>query len=163
MIRHAGLAVSFPILGLLLLVLPAAVRADDRHAGYYYPEPGTIETYEARARVLPDSTRERRLGFVTAITGQMARNPYPPAYAIFAKGDEAEKLIIVATQTGFYDTLYRARALFAAMTALSRQTLLFQELKVESSFTFFDLCRMLGFEQITISDGDDFAHQVLLR
>jgi len=158
MFRNAGLAAL-----LLILVPPSAAGADDRHAGYYYPEPATVETYEARAKPLGDSTRERRLGFVTAITGQMARNPYPPTYAIFAKGDDAEKLIIVATQTGFYDTIYRARALFASMTALSRQTLLFQELKVESSFTFFDLCRMLGFVQITISDGEDFAHQVLLK
>ena len=26
------------------LLFPAAVSADDRHAGYYYPEPGSEET-----------------------------------------------------------------------------------------------------------------------
>jgi hypothetical protein len=34
---------------------------------------------------------------------------------------------------------------------------------VAEVFTFFDLLKILGFDQITISDGDGFAHQVLLE
>jgi hypothetical protein len=29
--------------------------------------------------------------------------------------------------------------------------------------TFLDLAKMLGFKQITISDGDKFSHQVFLK
>ena len=76
---------------------------------------------------------------------------------------QAQKLIIVAVQDGRIDTIYRARALFADMTAQARLLPMFMELGVEDYFTFFDLCKMLGFEQITISNGRDFAHQVLIR
>ena len=57
-IWQAGLAF------LLLLVLSGwtnALRADDRHAGYYYPEPQTQETYEARARHAGEATRSLRI------------------------------------------------------------------------------------------------------
>lgn len=134
--------------------------ADDRHAGYYYPKPTSMEEYEARAPILDGNDRKRRRDFISGIVREIADEPYPPTYAMFAKGAESEKLIIVAVQEGFYDTVYRARALFAALTALSRQTPLFAEFDQEDNFTFFDLCYMLGFQQITISDGQSFAHQV---
>ena len=43
----------------------------------------------------------------------------------FAKGENSEKLIIVATGDGRYDTLYRMRGLLAAMTAEARLSPLF--------------------------------------
>ncbi len=147
----------------LSLTLWSAAEAKDRHIGYYYPPPHSEETYTARAQVLPDSDRKRRLAFVTGLTIQMLAQPYPPQFVVFAKGDEAEKLIIVATQDNAYDTIYRARALFALLTAIARQSAFFQDYGVEDLFTFFDLARLLGFEYITISDGKRFAHRVVLR
>ena len=91
----------------------------DRHAGYYYPPPQSREIYKARAVTLPDSNRKRRLGFVIAMTTGMMSNSYAPPFAIFAKGKEAEKLIIVAVRDGVYNTLYRGRALFAMLTAVA--------------------------------------------
>jgi hypothetical protein len=143
----------------------AAARAGDHdsHAGYYYPEPATTEVYEARAEKLPQADRTMRIGFVTGITTQNVTRPFPPQAAIFAKGDEAEKLIIVALVDGRIDTLFRARAEFANMTAAARVLPAFQEMGVQDYFTFFDLAKMLGFEQITISNGRDFAHQVIIK
>ena len=135
----------------------------DRHAGYYYPLPQTRETYKAQAVTLPDSDRSRRLGFVTAITAGMMGNNYAPPFAIFAKGVEAEKLIIVSVREGAYNTLYRGRALFAMLTSIARATPIFQQFGVEEVFNFFDLAKMLGFEVITISDGDKYAHQVFIE
>ena len=66
------------------------------------------------------------------------------------------------TSRGRIDTLYRARAIFANMTAVARVMPLFRELGVEDWFTFFDLAKLLGFERITITDGRDFAHQVTI-
>lgn len=132
----------------------------DRHAGYYYPEPATSERYEARARRLPEAKRALRIGFVTGISQQMSGRPYAPPYAIFAKGGEAEKMIIVALADGPLDTLYRARAVLADLTAMARVLPIFQELGVQEWFTFFDLAKMLGFTQITVSDGRAFAHQI---
>lgn len=138
-------------------------RQADHHVGYYYPRPRSRETYHARSRVQADATRGSRLAFVTALTSQMLTNPYPPPFAIFAKGDKANKLIIVGLSRNSFNTLYRMRGLLAILTASARLTPLFREYEVQTFFTFFDLVRMLGFKQITVTDGDKFAHQILLR
>ena len=151
---------------LAVLSLSAAARsvgAGDHHAGYYYPEVGSRETYNARARVQPEADRALRLGFIVAQTAAQATRPYPPRFAIFAKGEEAEKLIIVGLDGESFRTLYRARAVRAQLTARARGTEFFRKLAVEDIFTFFDLVRMLGFEQITISDGESYAHRIVLE
>lgn len=137
--------------------------ADDRHAGFYYPEPGSSEVYEARSFTVPEANRKGRIAFVTGVTNEQNKAPYPPTAAIFAKGSEAEKLIIVALDDGRIDTIYRARAIFAQMTAVARLLPVFAQLGVEDYYTFFDLAKMLGFEQITISNGRDFAHQITIQ
>lgn len=165
--RRIGVAVLLGVLcwgvGTRTDLAQAQSAAQDRHAGYYYPEPETREVYEARVPRLPGSDRLRRIGFVTVMTNEMLKNPYPPQFAIFAKGAEAEKLIISSLNENAYNTLYRARALFAMMTAIARSTQLFQEQPNADRFTFFDLAHLLGFEQITFTDGASFAHQIELR
>ena len=136
---------------------------EDRHAGYYYPAPGTYEVYEARARPLEETGRPLRIGFVTGLSASMAQRAYAPPYAIFAKGNEAEKLIIVALNDGSLDTIYRARAVLADLTALARTLPIFREFGVQEWFTFFDLMKMMGFRQLTVTNGRDFAHQVAIE
>ena len=140
---------------------PAA--AGDRHAGYYYPPPATTEVYTARALTMADATRKVRLGFVVGMTRQMLNRPYAPQFVIFAKGEDAEKLIIVSLREGYMNTLFRARALLAMLTSAARSSRTLSELGVADFFTFFDLAKLLGFTQITISDGDAFAHQVIIE
>ena len=156
-----------PLAAAIVLLLSVGALADetgtDRHAGYYYPPPATSETYQARAPVLAVANRSLRVGFVTGLTVELSKRPAPIPYVIFAKGTEAEKLIIVALEDGPLDTIYRARAVFAMMTAHARLLPLFKDAGVEDSFTFFDLCRMLGFTQITVSDGKTWAHQIELE
>jgi len=153
-----------PLLVVLTLANGSAAIADDRHADYYYPTPQTKETYVARASVLPEASRRSRIAFVTHVMNEMIRkNPYPPQYAIFAKGAEAEKMIIVGIAGDSYDTLYRMRALLAMLTAVARTTPLFKEERVEDYFTYLDLCKMLGFELLTVSDGKKFAHQIRIE
>jgi hypothetical protein len=135
----------------------------DRHVGYYYPVPESTETYAARTPTLADSDRNRRIGFVTGLTGELLNQKYAPTYAVFAKGDDAEKLIIVGLMDGQLDTLYRARALFATLTAVARMTPVFREMPEADRLTFFDLLKLLGFKQVTITDGVGFAHQVFIE
>lgn len=144
----------------MLFLAPATQAQDDRHEGYYYPGPVTAETYVSRAETLANTDRGKRLGFITGLTGEQLARPYWPTFVVFAKGAEAEKLIIVATGDIGFRTIFQARALLAQLTATARGTPLFRELKVEDIFTFFDLAKMLGYEQIVISDGDSFAHRV---
>ena len=148
---------------MVLLVWTAAAAGADRHAGYYYPEPATKETYEARAETLEETNRAVRIGFVTGLANQILARPYPATMAIFAKGAEAEKLILVSLQDGRVDTLYRARAVFANLTSIARVLPIFAEYGVQDYFTFFDLAKMMGFSQITITNGRDFAHQVFIE
>ncbi|MDE0808095.1 MAG: molybdopterin-guanine dinucleotide biosynthesis protein A [Alphaproteobacteria bacterium] len=146
-----------------LLATPLRVTAADRHSGYYYPDPGAAEVYVSRGKQLPGVNRTTRIGFVTGLTAQQSSQPYPALTAIFAKGSEAEKLIIVSLTDGRLNTIYRARAVLALMTAMARTTKIFQKYRVETVFTFLDLCKMLGFTQLTISDGIGFSHQFKIR
>lgn len=155
------IATSLSVAALVTVAAAFAVRADDRHAEYYYPAPQSSEVYGARAEVLPEASRRSRIAFVTHVMNEMIRkNPYPPQYAIFAKGGEAEKMIIVSLSGDSYDTLYRMRALLAMLTAVARTTPLFKEERVEDYYTYLDLCKMLGFKLLTVSDGKRFAHQI---
>ena len=156
---------GFLAIGLLALAVSSteAAENDDRHAGYYYPEPESIEVYRARSRPLDDASRRHRIGFVVSVVNDALARPYPPPVSVFAKGNEAEKLIIVSNVDGRLDTLYRVRAYLATLTSSARVTPIFRQLKVEDRFTFLDLAKMLGFEQVTISDGRNFAHQIILE
>ena len=146
-----------------MLAAGAVHAADDRHEGYYYPGPVTSERYVGRADQIANADRGQRLGFITGLTGEQLARPYWPTFVIFAKGADAEKMIIVASGDGGFRTIYQARALLAQLTATARGTPLFRELKVEDLFTFFDLAKMLGFNQIVISDGESFSHRVSIE
>ena len=142
----------------VLLAVPAG--AQDRHEGYYYPEVTSNEMYHSRINTLPDSDRTRRIGFVTGVTAGQTERPYAPITAMFAKGSEAEKLILIGLQNGPLDTLYRARAVLAMLTATARTTAVFRDLDPQSQYTFLDLLKLLGFTQITVSDGKTWAHRI---
>ncbi len=160
------LCIGLGIAGAIFATATGAIseaRAGDRHAGYYYPEPATREVYEARSERLPEADRATRIGFVTGIANHISEQPFPPQAAMFAKGTEAEKLIIVALVDGRIDTIYRARAVLANMTAAARLLPAFREMGVQDWFTFLDLAHMLGFKKITITNGRDFAYQVILE
>ncbi len=151
-------------LTVLLLAAPHAARAaQDRHIGYYYPKPAAIEEYVSRARTLPQTSRRNRIGFVVGIVDQILKRPFPPPAAVFVKGKFAEKMIIVATTPGRLDTIYRVRAYLATLTSAARAMPVFAEHQVQDIYTFLDLLKLLGFKQLTLSDGDSFAHQVIIK
>lgn len=140
------------------------IQPDDssHHEGYYYPKPQTVEKYLSNVVTLPESDRVRRQAFVIGMTKQLLGGQYQPYYAIFAKGSDSEKLIIVGLSDGQLDTVYRARALLATFTAVARTTPFFQQNVQPDTSTFFDFMKLLGFKQVTISDGKNFAHQVIV-
>ncbi|MFT5393070.1 MAG: hypothetical protein ACI8PT_003268 [Gammaproteobacteria bacterium] len=142
---------------------PTTAYALERHAGYYYPLPASSETYEARASPLSEANRKRRIAFITELTNEMMAGDYPPPFALFAKGTEAQKLILTGLYDGGYNTLFRMRALLAVLTARARTTPIFREHQVEDVFTFLDLLKLLGFEQLTVTDGDRFAHRIFIK
>ena len=70
---------------------------------------------------------------------------------------------VLSFALGQYNTLYRMRGLLALLTARSRSTPVFQEYEVQDIYTFLDLLKLLGFTQLTVTDGDQFAHRIYIK
>lgn len=144
---------------------PAAAAAtpkadNDKYVGYYYPKPTAIETYTSPMQTIAGAERAQRVQFATVVSQGTIQSAYRVPYAVFVKGEKADKMIIVGLQPGEMSTIFRARAILANMTTMSRLSPFFQERTIAEDANFFDLLKLLGFQQITISDGDKFTHQV---
>jgi len=155
-----GWGVFFALVALMAVISGPAEAAEDRYIGYYYPAPDSTEIYCARIPPLENMDKRRRIGFVIGIKEGMATRPYEAAYSVFAKGEESQKLIIVAKIDGYLKTIYRARALLADLTNCARTTPIFEETGAPEDLTFLDLLALLSFESVTLSDGDNFTHQI---
>ena len=139
---------------------PAAEYESDRE-GYYYPEIGSQEKFRRDLGQPPAVPGRRvRTAFITQVTKAQLAAPETPPFVIFAKGAEAEHMIIVATEDGVFRTLYRARAVLAQLTANARGTEFFVKNGIQSEATWFDLAKLLGFEDLVISDGASWSHRV---
>jgi hypothetical protein len=145
----------------LSLVLPTATAARaEGQEGYYYPPVTSTETFERTLAETPGADRATRIGFVTQVTAQQLQSPTPPRYAIFAKGAEAEEMIIVALEDGVFDTLFRARAVMAQLSAPARTTEFFVEQNLAAQATYYDMIKIMGFKSLTLSDGKTWSHRV---
>ncbi|MFD0915655.1 hypothetical protein ACFQ14_04485 [Pseudahrensia aquimaris] len=156
-------SLSFLSLLFALTMASGAARASDSHAGYYYPEPTSRETYTASMAQGPSASKRSRVGFTVGINKTQQKRGYAPRYHIFAKGADAQKLIIVGTGSSDYNTLFRLRALMASLTADARATPLFANMPEPENLNFLDLCKLIGFTQVTVSDGDTLAHRIDIR
>ena len=154
---------AFVLLASLLLLPFETAIANDKHVDYYYPDITSDESYQAPLPQLPGVSRLSRVGFVTQLDQLQKKRPYPPTYHMFAKGGDAEKLIIVATESGRYDTIFRLRALLASMTADARTSPLFQKLGHVEQLNFFDLLKMVGFTEMVVSNGNEISHRVVFE
>ena len=148
---------------------PAAAAAtpapagEDRYIGYYYPKPTSTEIFESSMQTIAGTTRTQRIQFVTVVAMGTLQSAYRVPYAVFAKGEKADRLIIVGMQQGELNTIYRMRALLANMTTMSRLSPFFQERTVAEDATFFDLLKLLGFRELTITDGEKTTLQVTIK
>ena len=147
----------------IMLISSMLANAEDRYVGYYYPQVESEETYQAPLPVFEGVTRLSRVGFVTGLDQQQKQRPYPPIYHMFAKGGDAQNLIIVATEEGRYNTLFRLRGLLASMTADARTSPLFAKIGHVEQLNFFDLLKVVGFNELIITNGKDFAHRVIIQ
>ena len=146
---------------------PAAAAAtpagEDKYVGYYYPKPTTVENYTSAMQTIAGAERAQRVQFVTVVSQGTIQSAYRVPYAVFVKGEKADKLIIVGLQPGELDSIYRVRAILANMTTMSRLSPFFQERTVAEDANFFDLLKLLGFTQLTATDGEKFAYQVIVK
>lgn len=141
----------------------APAAKEDKYVGYYYPKPTTVEDFTSSMQTIANMDRPQRIQFVTVVSQGTLQSAYRVPYAVFAKGEKADKMIIVGMQQGEMNTIYRMRALLANMTTMSRLSPFFQERTVAEDATFFDLLKLLGFTELTITDGDKLTHQVTIK
>ncbi len=151
------------IFSAILTVLPVTAFADDKREGYYYPEITSEETFERRVAKAPNAKKEVRTAFTTELTKGQLKSPTKPRIAIFAKGGESEHLIIMALDDDIFSTLFRARAVMAQLTSHARTTPFFKKNGIQFAATWFDLAKILGFEDIVLSDGKTWSHKVYLK
>ena len=142
---------------------PANPPGEDRYIGYYYPKPTSTEVFESQMQTIASMDRAQRIQFVTVVSQGTIQAAYRVPYAVFAKGEKGDKMIIVGLQSGELNTIYRMRALLANMTTMSRLSPFFQEKTVAEDATFFDLLKLLGFQSLTITDGEKITHQVTIK
>ena len=142
---------------------PAAAATEDKYIGYYYPKPNSTEVFQSSLQTIAGVDRPQRVQFVTVVSQGTIQSAYRVPYAVFVKGEKADKLIIVGLAPNEFGTIYRMRALLANMTTMSRMSPFFQERTVAEDATFFDLLKLLGFQSVTISDGDKLTHQVTIK
>lgn len=141
----------------------AASAGEDKYIGYYYPKPTTVETFESSMQPIANMDRAQRVQFTTVIAQGTLQSAYRVPYAVFAKGEKADRMIVVGMQQGELNTIYRMRALLANMTSMSRLSPFFQERTVAEDATFFDLLKLMGFRELTITDGEKLTHQVTIK
>ena len=141
----------------------SAAVAKDKREGYYYPPVISEEVFVRSIASPPPADRAIRTNFINEITKAQLASPANPRFVIFAKGGAAEHMIIIAQDDEVFRTLYRARAQLAQLTANARGTEFFRATNLQFVATWFDLAKMLGFEDIVISDGDTWSHRVVLQ
>lgn len=150
------------VLAAAMATVAAPAAADDR-AGYYYPPITSVEVFDRMIAAVPAADRATRIGFVTQVTTQQLQADAHPRYAVFAKGGEAEEIIIVALDDAVFKTLFRARAVMAQLSAPARTTEFFVRNALSDRATFYDMLKIMGFESLTLSDGESWSHQVTFR
>jgi hypothetical protein len=138
----------------------AAAALAETKDSYYYPPISSEEVFSRDLGAVSPAGRAVRVGFTTQITKAQLAAPESPRFVIFAKGDEAQHMIIVALDDQVFKTIHRARAVLAQLTSNARGTDFFIQNGIEDHATWFDLAKLLGFEDLVISDGVTWSHRV---
>ncbi|MDW3183692.1 MULTISPECIES: hypothetical protein [unclassified Roseobacter] len=145
---------------LCALFVAGTVAAQDRYVGYYYPDVTSEETFDRVVRDGGGAGKPVRIDFVNVLTSAQLESPESPRFVFFAKGEDADTLILIALDDEVFSTLYRARAIMAQLTVAVRQGGFFQQEELQYVATFYDLLQLMHFEELVISDGEDWTHKV---
>lgn len=151
------------ILFLVFVFAASQAHATDRHEGYYYPQVTSTEVFKRTLILAPEANRDIRVRFINQIVRAQLAAPETPRFSIFAKGSDADKMIIIALDDEIFRTLFRARGVMAQLTANMRNSDFFSDTPARGRATWYDLIKILGFQQLVISDGTTWSHRVLFQ
>ena len=147
----------------LAVALTAATAVAQDREGYYYPAITSEEVFARTMLEVQPGERADRVRFVINATKTLVKASGAPRYVIFEKGSDAQHMIIIALDDEVFATLYRARAILAQLTARVRGSEFFERTGLATEATWFDMAKLLGFEDVVVSDGRDWAHRVVLQ
>ncbi len=145
------------------VIFAGAVAAQDRYVGYYYPEVTSEESFDRVVRASQGAGKAVRIDFVNLLTSAQLEAPESPRFVFFAKGADADTLILTALDDEVFATLYRARAIMAQLTVAVRQGGFFQQEELQYVATFYDLLQLMQFNDLVITDGRAWAHKVTFQ
>ncbi len=150
---------------IILVVFPLNAFAEetDRRVGYYYPPITSEEVFDRTIAQAPKAAPAIRTAFVTELTKSQLDSPTKPRIAVFSKGGKKQHLIIVALDDEVFSTLFRARAVMAQITSHARTTPFFKKNGIQFGATWYDLIKILGFDDIVLSDGKNWSHKVVIK
>lgn len=133
-------------------------------AGYLYPAPNGSEVVSSIvADTLETPPFEVRVQLVTRLTQLLGARPYPPLALPATEGDDQTTLVFLDSGGLDVSTPYEARAMVAQMSAAVRNNPLFEQYGVENYARIFDLLKIVGFERVVITNGDDFAYMFIIE
>ena len=147
----------------LVAIFAPLSAAADKQEGYYYPPVTSEEEFDRQLIDGPEPNKAAREAFVTLITRAQIQAPSHPQFSLFAKGSSSRRLIMVGLEDGPFDTLFRARADLAQLTAHLRGTPFFVESGFGAEATFFDLLQLLDYESLTVTDGKTWSHRIYFK
>lgn len=145
---------------LTAVFLTGAVAAEDRYVGYYYPEVTSEESFDRVVRDSQGAGKAVRIDFVNVLTTAQLEAPESPRFVFFSKGSDSKTLILVALDDDVFKTLYRARAILAQLTVSVRKGGFFRTEDLQYVATFYDLLQLMQFDELVISDGENWSHRV---
>ncbi|MEM1073894.1 MAG: hypothetical protein AAF727_11390 [Pseudomonadota bacterium] len=145
---------------LTAIVFASTLWAQERYVGYYYPEITSEESFDRVVRNSQGADKAVRVDFVNVLTIAQLEAPESPRFVFFAKGEGSKTLILVALDDEIFSTLYRARAILAQLTVSVRKGGYFQQQQLQYVATFYDLLQLMEFDELIISDGENWSHQV---
>ncbi|MEM1390071.1 MAG: hypothetical protein AAGG45_03240 [Pseudomonadota bacterium] len=143
--------------------LTASNAVPSLEEGYTYPAPVGFEvvpTIVVDEVAIPSF--EARVQFVSQLTQMLTSRPYAPLALAMTEGNDHQTIVFMDAGRLNVSTAYQARAMVAQMSSATRNSPVFAQYGVENYASVFDLFKLLGFDQVVITDGDDFAYAFLI-
>ena len=140
------------LLALNILIFASVAHADiyETSDGYYYPQITSFEDFDRVLLQTPDPAKDVRIGFVNSINKASIESRITPQFVFFAKGDDAQKLYLIAVNDEVFKTIYRARAVLARTTSILRGGNFLASQNLQNVGTFFDLLQIMHFKTLVI-------------
>lgn len=145
-----------------LPLLPTTSQSgSDSGEGWFYPLPNHTECHVALTPPLPEVGPGHRLRFVDQLNIAASENRKGGV----AQAVDANRSTIVFTMLGetTIESDYQARAVLAEMTTVARQAPILVESGFSPLFEAPDFVALLGFKRLIVSNGIDYAYQIVIE